>query len=266
MATPIVYIVLPTYNERENLGPLVEALLGLGVAGLRVLVVDDASPDGTGEVAEALAVQYPGRVEVLHRPGKQGLGTAYCQGFALALAQGADRVVQMDADFSHPPDLLPAMLLALEQYDIVVASRYVRDGRLDPRWPWRRRFVSRVANMYARWVMGLPLADVTGGFKAFRRRALEAIDLGNLRSAGFAFQVEVNSLCRHLGFRVGEVPFTFRERRWGRSKLSLGIMLEVLWTVWQLRWRHRQLRPLLPAAPSGVQQAEAATARRLLPH
>jgi len=230
-----VYVVLPTYNERENLTPLVERLLSLPVPGLRVLVVDDASPDGTGELAEELARRYPGRVEVIHRPGKQGLGTAYCQGFALALQRGADCVVQMDADFSHPPELVPRLLAALEEHDVAVASRYAPGGGLDPRWPWRRRLISRLANLYARLVLGLPLADVTGGFKAFRREALERAGLTTARTAGFGFQAEMNYRCHRAGLRLVEVPFVFQERRWGRSKIGLGMAVEGVWTLLCLR-------------------------------
>ncbi len=237
------YVVLPTYNERENLRPLAEALLALPVPGLRLLVVDDASPDGTGQLAEELASQHPGRVEVLHRAGKRGLGTAYAQGFALALERGADYVVQMDADFSHPPEVVPALLAALAEHDVAIGSRYTRGGGTDPRWTWRRKLISRSANLYARLVLGLPLADVTGGFKAFRRQVLEAINLESLHATGFGFQVEVNYRCHRLGFRLAEVPFVFQERRWGRSKIGLGMVLEALWKLWYLKLRYRSLPP-----------------------
>jgi dolichol-phosphate mannosyltransferase len=243
MTAETTYVVLPTYNERGNLRPLVEALLGLAVPGLRVLVVDDASPDGTGQLAEELAAEHAGRMEVLHRSGKHGLGTAYCRGFALALERGADCVVQMDADFSHPPEVVPALLATLSDHDVAIGSRYTRGGGTDPRWTRRRRLISRSANLYARLVMGLPIADVTGGFKAYRRHVLEAVDLKSLQTTGFGFQVEVNYRCHRLGFRMSEVPFVFQERRWGRSKIGLGMVIEAGWKVWYLRLRYRSLRP-----------------------
>lgn len=244
MPTGKAYVVVPTYNERGNLRPLMQALLGLDVPGLRVLVVDDASPDGTGELADELAAQYPGRVEVLHRPGKAGLGAAYRHGFAVALERGAGAIVQMDADFSHPPELVLALLAALRDAEVAIGSRYTRGGGTDPRWSRRRQLISRLGNLYARLVLGLPTADVTGGFKAIRREGLAAIPLDNLYSAGFGFQIEVNFLCHRLGFRTVEVPFVFRERRWGRSKIGPGIILEALWKLWYLRWRYRSIRPL----------------------
>lgn len=247
-------VVIPTYNEAENLPALVQALLSLPVGDLRVLVVDDASPDGTGELAEALSRQEPQRVQVLHRPAKLGLGTAYIAGFRQALADGADVIVQMDADFSHSPEDIPRLLEALADCDVAVGSRYVAGGRLDERWSWWRFLLSWWANsVYARFILGLKVRDATAGFKAWRRSALEAIDLEAIRSNGYVFQVEMAYVAQRLGLRVREIPIYFEDRRIGRSKMSVPIKLEAAWRVWDIRRRHREtvIGRRLPASEAG---------------
>ncbi len=234
-------MVLPTYNEAENLPLMVSALLALDLP-VRILVVDDNSPDGTGEIAEDLKAAHPGRLEVLHRPRKGGLGPAYLAGFRRALAWGAEVVGQMDVDFSHPPDRLPAMMATLAQgYDVVLGSRYVAGGRLDETWPFWRRALSAFGNGYARVLLGLPIRDVTGGFRLFRREALERLPLHRVRSTGYVFQVEIAYLAHRLGLRMAEVPIYFAERQRGESKMSLRIQLEAALRVWQLRWQYRDL-------------------------
>jgi dolichol-phosphate mannosyltransferase len=245
------YVVVPTYNEYENLRRLADELLDLPVENLRLLVVDDSSPDGTGELAETLTLECPGRVEVLHRPGKQGLGTAYCDGFAKALESGADFIVEMDADFSHPTALVPAMVSALADRDVVVGSRYTRGGGLDPKWPLHRKTLSRAANKYIRFVLGLPIADITTGFAAYRRSALMQLDFASMGSSGFLFQAEIKLNLHRLGLRIQEVPFVFMNRRAGKSKIGPGIMLEALWKVWLLRFsKTHAVRPT--AFPAGT--------------
>jgi len=198
-----------------------------------VLVVDDSSPDGTGEIADELA-RDDERVQVLHRPHKRGLGPAYIAGFQRALEAGAALIVEMDADFSHDPAFLPAMLEAAREADLVVGSRYVKGGGVR-NWGRLRRIVSRGGCWYARAVLGIPVNDLTGGFKCFRREVLDAIDLARVRSQGYAFQVELTYRALQLGFRVKEVPIVFTERREGQSKMTRGIVLEAAWTVPLLR-------------------------------
>ncbi|MBI2857328.1 MAG: polyprenol monophosphomannose synthase [Chloroflexi bacterium] len=230
-------VVLPTYNEAENLPRMVVALLALGVPGIEVLVVDDGSPDGTGELADKLAAEHPRQITVLHRKGKMGLGSAYVAGFGWALQRGADRVVQMDCDFSHPVHKILEFLEQTQGCDVVVGSRYIGGGSVDPGWSWRRKALSAWGNRYARAVMGLRVKDATGGFKCFTRQALEALPLSLVGSGGFTFQVEINYLCKLKGHRVVEVPILFTERTRGKSKMSLGIVLEGLWRVWQIRFK-----------------------------
>ncbi|MFH1485282.1 MAG: polyprenol monophosphomannose synthase, partial [Chloroflexota bacterium] len=203
-----------------------------------VLVVDDGSPDGTGEVADALARKHPGRISVLHRAGKQGLASAYIAGFKRALEDGADVIVEMDADLSHSPHYVPQLLEKLHDYDVAVGSRYVAGGQVDPRWSSRRKFLSWAGNVYARWITGLKVKETTGGFKAFRRQVLQSLDLDGMESKGYAFQVEVAYACQKKGFHVAEVPITFQERGSGRSKMSWRIVWEAFWRVWHLRWRY----------------------------
>ena len=233
-AAPKTTIVLPTYNEAENLARMVAALLALEPR-VDILIVDDASPDGTGRIADELARAQPDRVRVVHRRAKTGLGDAYVEGFRHALAAGADRIFEMDADFSHPVDAVPAMLRLANDHDVVVGSRYVAGGRLDPRWSPLRRFVSWGGNVYARLITGLRVHDVTAGFKCFRREALERIPLEQVRSQGYNFQIEMALRCQKAGLRVAESPIFFRDRDAGVSKMTPGIAIEALWRLWQLR-------------------------------
>jgi dolichol-phosphate mannosyltransferase len=226
-------VVVPTYDERENLEPLVEQILSQR-EGIEVLIVDDASPDGTGELADRLAAQ-DARVGVIHRPAKSGLGSAYREGLQRALDRGADVIVQMDADFSHPPATLPDMLDTLEDCDVVIGSRYLK-GITVVNWPIERILISWFGNWYARKVTGLPLTDTTSGFRAMRRSALEAAEIGRSRADGYAFQIELNFRLLRRGARVREIPFLFLDRTRGESKLSPRIGLEAIWMVWWLRF------------------------------
>ncbi|HIC90202.1 MAG TPA: polyprenol monophosphomannose synthase [Anaerolineae bacterium] len=235
-------VVIPTYNEAENLEAIVKALLALPVPRLEVLVVDDASPDGTGEIADTLTVRYPGRMHVIHRPAKLGLGTAYLTGFRKALDMGADYIVQMDADFSHSPHYIPRFLELMPDWDVVVGSRYVPGGKLDERWGWGRQFLSWWANaVWTRFLLGIHVRDATAGFKCWRRSVLEGIGMQRIRSNGYVFQVEMAYVTEKLGYRVLEVPIYFEDRRVGRSKMTIPVKLEAAWRVLEIRWRHRKL-------------------------
>lgn len=233
-----VVVILPTYNEAENLPLMVEQLFSLGVEGLHLLVIDDSSPDGTGQVADDLAARHPDRVQVVHRPGKLGLGTAYVLGFQRALEEGANYVIHMDVDFSHSPEMVPVFLDEIRDYDVVVGSRYAPGGSLDPKWGLRRRLLSWGGNFYARLVTGLPLRDVTGGFRCFRRQTLLGLDLSRIRSDGYVFHAEVAYACHKKGYRMVEVPIHFQERTYGQSKMSLGIIREAAWRVWEMKGRY----------------------------
>lgn len=225
-------VVVPTYNERENIGALIPRILEL--PRFRVLVVDDNSPDGTAEVVGEMARCEP-RVGLLSRAGKQGLGTAYIAGFRRALAEGAQFIFEMDADFSHDPSYLPSLLAAAEtHYDLVLGSRYVEGGGT-ANWGAMRQLISRGGNIYARLILGLPVMDATGGFRCYRRRVLEKIRLDQIRSNGYSFQIEMVYRTLQAGFRIGEAPIMFPDRRVGQSKMSRRIVLEALLTVWRLR-------------------------------
>jgi dolichol-phosphate mannosyltransferase len=235
-----VWIVVPTYNERPNIEPLVEAVhsaLEAAAPDHVVLVVDDNSPDGTGDVADRIA-EVDARVRVLHRPEKRGLGRAYLAGFRLALHEGAALVIEMDADFSHDPAYLPEMIEAARDADLVLGSRYVPGGQVH-NWGKVRRLVSRGGCLYASTVLDVDVRDLTGGFKCFRREVLETLDLATVRSEGYAFQVELTYRALQAGFRVAEVPITFTERRRGKSKMSRRIMLEAISMVPRLRLSRR---------------------------
>lgn len=244
--SPIV--VIPTYNEAENIPLLVERLWSLPVPSIRLLVVDDGSPDGTGALAEELARRHAGRISVLHRAGKLGLGTAYLAGFAEALRLDPSAVVQMDADFSHAPEEIPRLLEALQQADAVFGSRYVPGGRLDERWSAGRVALSRFGNWYARQILRLPLRDVTGGFRAWRPSTLRGMPLDRIRSNGYVFQVEMAYVAQRLGYRIAERPIYFEDRRYGRSKMSFRIQVEAALRVWQVLIAHRGVRPRSEAA------------------
>lgn len=226
-----VLVVVPTYEERDNLAPLL-VRLHAAVPDADALVVDDASPDGTGELADALAAADP-RVRVLHRSGKKGLGAAYLAGFAEALAGSYEVIVEMDADGSHAPEDLPALLTALEDADVVLGSRYVPGGEV-VNWPQHRWWISRIGNIYSRLALGVAIRDITGGYRVFRRQVIEELDLDTVASQGYCFQVDMAWRAVQAGFRVKEVPITFTERARGASKMSSGIVVEALWRV--TRW------------------------------
>ena len=227
-------VVVPTYNERENVERLIATVLAQHES-LEILVVDDGSPDGTGEIVDRIAGTNS-RVHVQHRPRKLGLGTAYLHGFRWALARDYAYVFEMDADFSHDPAHLPQFLVAIRDHDLVLGSRY-RQGRVTVvNWPMARLLLSYFANIYARIVTGLRLGDATGGFKCFRRTVLEAIPLDEVRSNGYAFQIEMSFRAWRKGFRITEIPIVFVDRTDGESKMSHGIIREAVWMVWRLRW------------------------------
>ena len=233
-------VVIPTYNEAENLPALVAELHALAIPGLAVLIVDDNSPDGTGQIADQLVERFPGDVHVRHRPQKQGLGRAYLAGFGQALALGADYLIQMDADFSHPLGTIPTMLEVIQDCDVVVGSRYVTGGQLDERWSWWRRFLSWWANeVWSRRILGLTTRDITAGFKCWRRETLQGIGLARVTANGYAFQVEMTYLSEHLGYRVKEIPIYFEDRRIGKSKMSVPVKIQGALDVFLIRWRHR---------------------------
>ncbi len=238
-----ITIVTPTYNEAENLPVLVSALFALPL-DLRLLVVDDDSPDGTGPIADELARKDPARISVLHRRGKLGLRTAYLNGFAHVLKTDAEAVVQMDADFSHDPSVLVAMAERLASCDVVLGSRYVDGGSVDARWPRWRKGLSAFGNFYARTILSLPLRDVTTGYRMWRRETLEGIPLHRIEANGYVFLVEMAYLAHLLEYKVGEVPIYFADRRWGKSKMSFRIQAEAALRVWQVLWQCRDLRRL----------------------
>jgi dolichol-phosphate mannosyltransferase len=235
-------VVLPTYNEAGNLPVIVAELFNLALPGLRILVADDNSPDGTGAIADELAEKYgPDRLSVMHRPGKQGLGRAYVDGMTHAMAEGAEFVAQMDSDLSHSPQYLPQMLgtLLAADADLVIGSRYVAGASLASEWSWRRKALSGFANMYVRVLLRLGVRDVTAGFKLWRSTALTAIDVAGVRSNGYSFQVEMNYRAVHHGLKIVELPIHFSDRRDGESKMSLKVQLESAMMPLSLRRCHR---------------------------
>ncbi len=242
-ASPSTWICLPTYNERENLERMVAALLGEFDAHAingHVLVVDDNSPDGTGEIADALAAREE-RVSVLHRTAKEGLGRAYLHGFQVALEGGADLVMEMDCDFSHNPADVHRLVAAAEEADLVLGSRNVPGGGVR-NWPLHRRILSKGGSLYARTILLLRVRDLTGGFKCFRRAVLEGLDLDTITAQGYAFQIELTYRTIQAGFSVTEVPIVFVDREHGTSKMSGSIMVEAMWQVWRLRLSRRHPR------------------------
>jgi dolichol-phosphate mannosyltransferase len=228
-------VIVPTYNERDNVTTLTARILEQD-SRLEVLIVDDGSPDGTGDLAEEIAAREP-RVHVMHRPRKMGLGTAYIAGFKWALERDYAFMFEMDADFSHDPGHLIQFLDAVQDADLVLGSRYNRGKVTVVNWPIRRLMLSYAANLYARWVTGLPLDDSTGGFKCFRRSVLQAINLDAVKSNGYGFQIEVSYLAWRKHFRIVEIPIVFHDRTEGQSKMSRKIVWEAIWMVWRLRWR-----------------------------
>jgi dolichol-phosphate mannosyltransferase len=245
----ILTVVIPTFNEAGNVPRLAEALFALPIPDLRILVVDDNSPDGTAQTVRELAGRYPGRISLHLRPRKMGLGSAYVTGFRIAMENGAEAIAQMDADFSHPPEKLVELANAMESFDLAIGSRYVEGGSLDERWPLWRRSLSAFGNFYARTILNLIIQDVTGGFRVWHRRALEGLPLDGIRSSGYVFQVELAYLAERLDYRVKEIPIHFADRRWGKSKMSLRIQLEAAMRVWWVRFAYRGLKPGAIASP-----------------
>lgn len=237
-------VVLPTYNEKENLTPMVDALLALPLS-LRVLVVDDNSPDGTGALADQLAAQHEGQVVVLHRAEKAGLGPAYLAGFQYAIDLGAEFIIQMDADFSHQPKYIPDLIDKLEQgYDLVIGSRFAPGGGVDQSWSRYRKLLSWFANgVYVRVLLGIPVSDATGGYRIWRRETLTGMGLDRIESNGYVFQVEMAYVAYRLGYRIAEIPIYFPDRERGKSKMGSHIVFEAAMRVWQLIYRHHSLNP-----------------------
>jgi dolichol-phosphate mannosyltransferase len=235
-----ITVVTPTYNEAENLPRLVSALFTLPL-DLRVLVVDDNSPDGTGDIADALAMQDP-RVQVMHRPGKLGLRSAYLNAFQRVIQEDIDAVVQMDADFSHNPAVLTEMAARIQSCEVVIGSRYVQGGSVARRWPKWRKNLSAFGNFYARSILNFPLRDVTTGYRMWRKETLQSMPLERIRSNGYVFLVEMAYLAHCLEYRIEEVPIHFADRRWGKSKMSFKIQVEAALRVWEVWWNYRDVR------------------------
>lgn len=238
-----ITVITPTYNEAANLPKLAESLFALPL-DVRLLVVDDNSPDGTGQVADQLAAKYAGRLQVLHRAGKLGFSSAYLEGFQVALEGGAEAIAQMDTDFSHDPQVLPEMAAMLSDCDMVLGSRYTPGGSVDERWPPWRKGLSAFGNFYARSILGLPFRDVTTGYRLWRRETLLGMPLDRIQSTGYIFLVEMAHLAQCLDYRIGEVPIYFADRRFGTSKMSLRIQMEAAFRVWHVRLSSADLRRL----------------------
>ena len=239
-----ITLVIPTYNEAENLPKILQALFALPLPDLNVLVVDDNSRDGTGEIAEELKKTYKGKLDVMHRAGKLGLGSAYIQAFTRLLAGDSDAIGQMDADFSHEPVKVLELVEALKTCDMALGSRYVPGGNLDKDWPAWRKWLSTFGNFYARTILRMPVRDITGGFRLWKRATLAAMPLERVRSNGYIFQVEMAYVADRLGFHFKEIPIYFAERKYGQSKMSLRIQLEAALRVWSLRGLYRDLKPI----------------------
>lgn len=238
-------VVLPTYNEAENLPQMIEALFALQFpdTDLSILVVDDDSPDGTGKIADDISSEFPGRIFVLHRTDKQGLGKAYLAGFSKALQDGADAILQMDCDFSHQPKYISDMVEALKDHDMVLGSRFAKGGSVDEKWAWWRKLLSWFANsVYLRLILQTSIRDMTGGFKLWRRSTLIGLGLDRIRSNGYVFQAEMTYVATQLGYHVAEIPIHFPDRQTGESKMSFDIAHEAAFRVFQVWWRHRKLK------------------------
>jgi dolichol-phosphate mannosyltransferase len=236
-----IAVIIPTYNEAENLPKMVSALFKLPL-DLNILIVDDNSPDGTGQIADELSAANPGRMTVLHRPRKGGIGTAYLQAFRSLFDSNVDVITHMDCDFSHDPAALVEMARHIEAYDVVFGSRYVPGGSTDVHWPIWRKALSAWANFYARTILNLPIRDVTGGFRMWRRKTLQSMPLERVKSSGYVFTVEMADLAYCLGFKIYETPIYFADRRWGKSKMSFRIQAEAALRVWSVLWNYRDLR------------------------
>ncbi len=226
-------VVIPTYNEKDNIGPMLDALMNLQIPELTVLVVDDSSPDGTGKIVSDYSKKNS-KISLLTRKNKEGLGRAYIDGFKEAIRRGAEAVIQMDADFSHDPNDVPRFLHKLQNSDLVIGSRYMQGGKVSD-WAANRRILSQTANYYARLVTGVPISDLTGGYKAWRAELLQKIGLDTVRADGYGFQIEMNSRASMITKKITEVPIVFIDRRIGKSKISKGIIWEALWLVWKIR-------------------------------
>ena len=236
-----ITVIIPTYNEAENLPNLFSAIFSLPLPDLKLLVVDDNSPDGTGQIADELSNQYPGRVSVMHRVGKLGLRTAYLDGFKKAISDGAQAVAQMDADFSHDPAKLTEMAAALENADVALGSRYVAGGSVDTQWPLWRKGLSAFGNFYARTILNMPLGDITTGYRLWRREVILGMPLERIQSNGYIFLVEMAYMAYSLEYGFVQVPIYFADRRWGKPKMSLKIQMEAALRVWQVKWHYRDL-------------------------
>ena len=236
-----ITVVIPTYNEAENIRKLIPALLDLPVNNLHILIIDDNSQDGTDDIVDRLSEDNP-NIQIIHRAGKMGLGTAYITGFTESMQNGSDVIIQMDADFSHPPLKIPELIQTLNHCDMVIGSRYVKGGNVDVHWPRWRKALSAWGNFYARTILGMKTHDVTGGFRAYRKSTLEALPLQLVRSNGYIYQVEMAYLVHKLGFKIAEVPIYFAEREWGASKMSFRIQMEAAIRTWLLPWVYRKLK------------------------
>ena len=236
-----IVVIVPTYDEAENLPKMVSALFALPL-DLDILVVDDNSPDGTGRIADDLASAHPGRLSVMHRSGKLGLSSAYLQAFRSLFDSGVDFIAHMDCDFSHDPAVLVEMTRRIETCDVVFGSRYIPGGSTDVRWPLWRKALSAWGNFYARTILDLPIRDVTGGFRMWRRETLQSMPLERVKSSGYIFTVEMAYLAHCLGFKISETPIYFADRRWGKSKMSFKIQAEAAVRVWSVLWTYRDLR------------------------
>lgn len=237
------FVILPTFNEKKNLAGLVEEIFYY-LPDTQILVVDDNSPDGTGELAENLKNSYPNRLHVIHRKQREGLGRAYLEGYQFVLKNGAEKIIQMDADHSHPPALLPKLVAGADEYDLVLGSRYIKGGGTEG-WSFWRKILSRSANLYARILLGLNVRDVTAGFRCFNRRVFSSLDLFEIKSRGYAFQVEMVYQTLKAGFSVGEIPFIFKDRVAGKSKMGLGLALEGFLIVLKMRLKIRSSKSLI---------------------
>ena len=236
-----IAVIVPTYDEAENLPKMVSALFALPL-DLEVLIVDDASPDGSGQIADDLSASHPGRMSVIHRTGKLGLATAYLQAFQILLKTNVDAIAHMDCDFSHDPAVLIEMAKCMETCDVVFGSRYVPGGSTDVRWSLWRKALSAWGNFYARTILGLSIRDVTAGFRMWRREALQSMPLERVKSSGYVFMVEMSYLADCMGLNICETPIHFADRRWGKSKMSFKIQAEAALRVWSVLWNNRDLR------------------------
>lgn len=243
-----IMVVMPTYNEKDTLPLMVEAIFALNISGLEMLVVDDNSPDGTGQIADTLREQYDNQVNILHRAEKAGLGKAYIAGFKRAIELGADVIIQMDADFSHQPKYLSQLIEQIQNHDLVLGSRFIKGGSVDEKWSAYRKLLSWFANrLYTPTILGMPIYDATGGFKAWRRETLIGMDIDRVQSNGYVFQVEMNYVAYKLGYRLNEIPIHFPDRQIGDSKMDSSVALEAAIRVWDLLFRYRSLNPTMRA-------------------